>query len=920
MLDGTKAITKLILKISREDYVGFVTSGILFFRLPRQLVSMRFQVMNLFGIRSVIFLFSSTGWFRILPEDRQHQSLIVPLTSIERVVASKSTRFLVHSSVTGLWPSESPSMTMTSKRDSFLSIQAPPGEVLTCGPIFVEPEDNTLNTMSCCLCSVFGKKTETTESGRMYLQCRGTSTGMNILLPLETYGQFSCIGTIQPNGDDNPANTSQPPTVYQVKDLVNGKDFPQAVHLVYGTPPPTGTNSQFTGLMALGKTYSEQSIIACQIAKGGDRLAFVEFPDDSGVEFLLANYNWGGDASVLKAIAFCRENSDSYKLEIQPVVEGVRLHETADDVASRDSANAFVRGTYRKRSFDKRILRHSNYSESAIGDPTSRQRSSERPQSGETVPTIPQRGTKMPTGFKRRQASSHTPQGATAIPAAARPRSAHSSSAFRRHTQSVDHVLRTSTVLKVLAANLTQRAQDAPPASLPNSPENDDVFSVVSQTPARFTKSLERHRLTKKAIALVHTPRPTKGRPPSKSEVNQTPNITRSSSGRMTYRKLPPLPSQTDPTKNIGESNHGFQGTSSEVESCNSSDPERLYDRIPCQKEISNEPSPSAPSSPAPTIRHRQETPAAPISPLAYDQDGYLTPVSLRTAAHVSETGRERISFSSPFRNTGYYQKSGHTFYSSYRRYNASQTDRIPLSRNYDSERLQSFLNDSVAELYRKQSNGSEDREKTTEENNNQHLDEKINYSDDVSTIRKRARSLSAPDFSNHAYRRDEVDGDPEAMIDCECGDIDREDDFSLTFLHRISSTSLRAGRHNPAGAVASYPRGFDPAAFSDSGIASRQSTMRNENRVYWKALEMSWTPPEDLSSLTVEEVSMALRYIGMKDHIAVSFSKELVDGKLLCEMNSHLLREGFPNMNSLERKKVLDFVRGWRPKRLLFI
>lgn len=863
-------------------------------------------------VRSPKF-FSSAGWFRILSGDGKPQSLIVPLTSIEQVVASKSNRFLVHSCVTGLWPNQSPSMTTTSKRDSFLDVQIPPGEVLNCGPIFVEPQEKFLKTLRGCPCPPFRKKTDTPQSEKMYLQCRGLTTGMDVLLPLETYGQFSCIGRSQSNCDEGPTTTSQPSFVYQMKDLVNRKDFPQAVHLVYGTPPPNETQSKpsFTGLMALGQTYSEQSIIACQITRE-DRLAFVEFPDDSEVEFLLAN-NWEGDASALKAIDFCQQYSDAYELEIQPVIEGIRPHEIAD-ILCRDSADIIRSGTFCKRSFDKRIQPESFDSESAT-DPTSRQSTTPRLQSGVAVPTIPQRGTKIPTGFHRRQRTSHTPQSTTAIPAALRPRVAKNSSEWCQDTISVDNTPRSDIFVQdnTIVTNSTQRAQDAA-VPFQNSSENERRRFAINQLPARFTKSLERHQLNNKAIALVHTPRPSKDLPRSKSEHDHMQNITRNSSGRMTDRKLPPLPSQIDAEeiKNVEELNHGFQESSSEVES-NSSDPEKLYERIHCPKEISNEPSPSAPSSPAPTIRHRQETPIA-VSPFAYDPDGYLTPVELRDTGSVLEKGRERISFSDSFGSTGNCKKKlGQNLYSSHRRY---IMDRIPFNRKCDSERLQSFLDDSVAELYRKQLH-RKNSEKDTD-NSRERLYQRNVSSDN--TGRKRQRSLSTPDFPNQDFPRDEIDVNLETIPDCEDVEIDKEDDYSSRFLRRISSTSLQMRRLNPA-AIASY-HGYDSAAFSDSGIASRQSTMRNENRerAYWKAIDVLWIPPEDLSSLSVEEVAMSLRYIGMKDQIAVSFSKEQVDGKLLCEMNSHLLKEGFPNMNSLERKKVLDFVQGWRPKRLLFI
>ena len=78
-----------------------------------------------------------------------------------------------------------------------------------------------------------------------------------------------------------------------------------------------------------------------------------------------------------------------------------------------------------------------------------------------------------------------------------------------------------------------------------------------------------------------------------------------------------------------------------------------------------------------------------------------------------------------------------------------------------------------------------------------------------------------------------------------------------------------------------------------------------------------SWSPPGDVSNATVQEVAQCLQYIGMRDHIVKHFYDEQIDGKQLLELNEHLLSEGFPQLNALDRKKIVDFVNGWRPKKL---
>ncbi|XP_060075042.1 uncharacterized protein LOC132554749 [Ylistrum balloti] len=76
------------------------------------------------------------------------------------------------------------------------------------------------------------------------------------------------------------------------------------------------------------------------------------------------------------------------------------------------------------------------------------------------------------------------------------------------------------------------------------------------------------------------------------------------------------------------------------------------------------------------------------------------------------------------------------------------------------------------------------------------------------------------------------------------------------------------------------------------------------------------WIPPDDLSSLTVLEVSKSLHYIGMKDRVVIRLANEQVDGSLLCSLDKQLLREGFPELNALDVKKIIDFINGWRPKK----
>lgn len=74
------------------------------------------------------------------------------------------------------------------------------------------------------------------------------------------------------------------------------------------------------------------------------------------------------------------------------------------------------------------------------------------------------------------------------------------------------------------------------------------------------------------------------------------------------------------------------------------------------------------------------------------------------------------------------------------------------------------------------------------------------------------------------------------------------------------------------------------------------------------------WTPPNDLSSLSVSEVSNSLRFIGMNEETVEWFSAEKVDGKLLCALDGNELSEHF-HLTPFQLKKLTMFLKGWRPK-----
>mgnify|MGYP000090171677 FL=1 len=116
-----------------------------------------------------------------------------------------------------------------------------------------------------------------------------------------------------------------------------------------------------------------------------------------------------------------------------------------------------------------------------------------------------------------------------------------------------------------------------------------------------------------------------------------------------------------------------------------------------------------------------------------------------------------------------------------------------------------------------------------------------------------------------------------------------------------------------------SFPKHGDDSAIS---MCSRGEYGTNQGGSEYSYSEYSewhddgWVPPDDISNLSVLEVSKSLRFIGMKDRVVIRFSREQIDGNMLQTLDIKLLKEGFPELNALDIKKILDFVDGWRPKK----
>nr|XP_033793463.1 GRB2-associated and regulator of MAPK protein 2 [Geotrypetes seraphini] len=74
------------------------------------------------------------------------------------------------------------------------------------------------------------------------------------------------------------------------------------------------------------------------------------------------------------------------------------------------------------------------------------------------------------------------------------------------------------------------------------------------------------------------------------------------------------------------------------------------------------------------------------------------------------------------------------------------------------------------------------------------------------------------------------------------------------------------------------------------------------------------WHPPSDLSTLSVEEVSKCLRFIGLSEDVVSFFVRERIDGSIFVQLTEEILLDDF-KLTKLQVKKIMQFIKGWRPK-----
>ncbi|XP_053879406.1 GRB2-associated and regulator of MAPK protein 2 [Malaclemys terrapin pileata] len=74
------------------------------------------------------------------------------------------------------------------------------------------------------------------------------------------------------------------------------------------------------------------------------------------------------------------------------------------------------------------------------------------------------------------------------------------------------------------------------------------------------------------------------------------------------------------------------------------------------------------------------------------------------------------------------------------------------------------------------------------------------------------------------------------------------------------------------------------------------------------------WQPPADLAALSVEEVSRCLRFIGLAEDVVSFFARERIDGSIFVQLPEEILADDF-RLTKLQVKKIMQFIKGWRPK-----
>ncbi|MBN3297624.1 GARE2 protein, partial [Amia calva] len=127
----------------------------------------------------------------------------------------------------------------------------------------------------------------------------------------------------------------------------------------------------------------------------------------------------------------------------------------------------------------------------------------------------------------------------------------------------------------------------------------------------------------------------------------------------------------------------------------------------------------------------------------------------------------------------------------------------------------------------------------------------------------------------------------------------------------------LDSGERQKSPSLGSDP--FDPFDASNSRSTSPDISSLNSGEVRSTAplsptIVRVWHPPSDLSTLSVEEVSKCLRFIGLSEDVVTFFVRERIDGSIFVQLTEEILSDDF-KLTKLQVKKIMQFIKGWRPK-----
>lgn len=808
-----------------------------------------------FSIHLMLFCSGLSGWFYYLQDSGTVGKTI---KSVDELSVLRPKAFLVRSAI----PCYRRAPGRLKHRERvYVREQVEEGEVLNFDCVHTEAVERT--KPACCFLWLFGKKTQTYVTDVQYLRCADLD-GREVLL------EFGQEGTFSPVGD--PGTTSDN-DVYQLHDIVRCSDLPTHMKLCWGLPPSTPCS--FTGLLRLEDVYFEETIIACTL--GAQRHTMVEFPTDSEIQFILASdaYRYIDHPVIQKAMSHCTDHVDSYVNSIKVVQSFYPDHIKLPEPPSREKGRTEV---------DLPPLPPPGTDGSTIGSLATTDDFTDDSEFSDYT--------------EDEERASHVPvtQGpATVI-----------SSDLPANTKAGPEVDEDPNY-EVIPVDRAQ-ASRVPPPVLPegNMMEEDDYLQPLPVNNYARVK-LERKVNHPETIPLDKPCVKTKPRRWSDMDVDI-------SNGH------PRLVASVSDTNSL--QNHNTSRPDSRMSDQNYSAMTEMIGRH---------------------LKERLD---------AFLTDSLQELHRLKTNGQREDRDTSSVEYSVP-RKPKIAPKPKHL--DPQIALQSHENIHAFLDSIFDPDTMEGEENNSdlskMVEVRQRPSSVIV----TSETTSSKRPPYKFSLSHPDATLRKHnmksihlVRPNAVPgtrddlslnlqkrgSVSDHVRRPDHLPVlgylNPAFGQDDDSSPLSPDRDKTFIPISHLDSDTPPRGNSNSSSS-ADYPRDQNSSperdfsdrvnARADSGIfvSPRISDFHLDLESPYRAPseEPSWSPPDDLSTLSVTDIAHCLRYIGMKDKLVYRFVEEQIDGKLLLELDSDLLREGFPGLNALERKKILDFIGGWRPKKL---